>query len=95
MATTVQQTVTKTLSASATPSSTSRAASQGGILEGGDPTHYNSKDPIIIFIIQVSDVALLRSLFARLTFPSGWYNHNLLSRPPLASPKAQAASCYC
>lgn len=38
---------------SATASSTARAKAQGGILEGENPTHYNPKDPIIIFIIQV------------------------------------------
>jgi hypothetical protein len=48
-------TVTKTVSMSATASSTagSRAKAQGGILEGENPTHYNPKDPITMFIIQV------------------------------------------
>lgn len=46
-------TVTKTIAMSATASSTARAKAQGGILEGENPTHYNPKDPIIIFIIQV------------------------------------------
>jgi len=27
---------------------------QGGILEGANPSHYDKKNPIIIFIIQVS-----------------------------------------
>lgn len=27
---------------------------QGGILEGGNPSHYDKKNPIVIFIIQVS-----------------------------------------
>lgn len=42
-------------SSSATPSATSsnRAPEQAGILEGNNPTHYNPKDPIIVFIIQV------------------------------------------
>lgn len=29
-----------------------RATPQGGILEGGNPTHYDSKNPIVMFIIQ-------------------------------------------
>jgi hypothetical protein len=48
----VTDTVTKTVM-SATAASTARAKAQGGILEGENPTHYNPKDPIIIFIIQV------------------------------------------
>jgi hypothetical protein len=32
--------------------------SQGGILEGLNPTHYNAADPIVLFIIQVSDLPL-------------------------------------
>lgn len=28
-------------------------AAQGGVLEGMDPTHYDSKQPIVLFIIQV------------------------------------------
>lgn len=42
-----------TSAANATATGGNRAAPQGGILEGGNPTHYNKKDPIIIFIIQV------------------------------------------
>lgn len=53
MTRTVTNVVTKTV-ASATASSTLRAAPQGGILEGGNPSKYDSKNPIIIFIIQVS-----------------------------------------
>jgi hypothetical protein len=50
---TVTEMVTKTISASATASSTLRAPPQGGILEGGNPTIYNPTNPIILFIIQV------------------------------------------
>jgi K+:H+ antiporter len=52
--TTVHNTVTKTLSASASPSSTLRATPQGGILEGSNPSVYDPKNPITIFIIQVN-----------------------------------------
>ena len=45
--------VTKTM-ASATASSTNRAAPQGGILEDANPSVYDPKNPITIFIIQVS-----------------------------------------
>lgn len=48
---TVTSVVTKTV-ASASASSTLRASPQGGILEGGNPSHYDPKNPIIIFIIQ-------------------------------------------
>ncbi|THZ89102.1 hypothetical protein D6C84_00398 [Aureobasidium pullulans] len=50
--------VTKTIAMSATASSTARAKAQGGILEGENPTHYNPKDPIIIFIIQAGVIIL-------------------------------------
>jgi len=53
MASQVTRTVTTTV-ASVSATSTVRAAPQGGILEGGNPSHYDPKNPIIIFIIQVS-----------------------------------------
>ena len=49
---TVTDVVTKTV-ASASASSTVKVAPQGGILEGGNPTHYDAKNPITLFIIQV------------------------------------------
>ncbi|KFG87145.1 Sodium/hydrogen exchanger family protein [Metarhizium anisopliae] len=42
---------TATLS-SPTATSTLRASNQGGIIDGANPTKYNPKDPIILFIIQ-------------------------------------------
>jgi hypothetical protein len=51
----VTRTVTHTASA-VSPTGTVRAAPQGGILEGGNPTVYDPKNPIIIFIIQVSSL---------------------------------------
>ena len=47
--------VTKTITAaaSASASAADRAPPQGGVLEGSNPTHYDSKNPIVIFIIQV------------------------------------------
>lgn len=54
MATMVASTVTVTRSAvSAAATATQRAASQGGVLEGLDPTEYDSAHPIVLFIIQV------------------------------------------
>lgn len=50
---TVTQTVTSVASSAASPSSTLRARPQGGILEGEDPSQYDPKNPIILFIIQV------------------------------------------
>ncbi|KAK7518899.1 Sodium/hydrogen exchanger family-domain-containing protein [Phyllosticta citriasiana] len=47
------------MSTNSTGNATSnRAAPQGGILEGANPTHYNKKDPIIIFIIQAGIIIL-------------------------------------
>ncbi|KAG9960549.1 hypothetical protein KCU61_g6485, partial [Aureobasidium melanogenum] len=54
----VTDTITKTAAMSATASSTARAKAQGGILEGENPTQYNPKDPIIIFIIQAGVIIL-------------------------------------
>jgi Kef-type K+ transport system membrane component KefB len=55
---TVFATVTKTVSPSASPSATARAAPQGGILEHGNPSHYDAKNPIIIFIIQAGIIII-------------------------------------
>ncbi|OQO03735.1 hypothetical protein B0A48_10400 [Cryoendolithus antarcticus] len=54
----VSVTLTKTLAASASASATIRAAPQGGILEGSNPSHYDSKNPIILFIIQAGIIIL-------------------------------------
>ncbi|KAF2427564.1 hypothetical protein EJ08DRAFT_721007 [Tothia fuscella] len=50
--TTIHDTITKTVAATASPSSSDRATPQGGILEHGDPTKYDPKNPLILFIIQ-------------------------------------------
>jgi len=52
----VTQLVTKTAAAAAaTSTAANKVTPQGGILESPplNPTHYNPKDPIITFIIQV------------------------------------------
>ncbi|RAL04554.1 Kha1p [Aspergillus ibericus CBS 121593] len=38
--------------------STTKVKSQGGILEGSNPTHYDSSNPIIIFIIQAGIIII-------------------------------------
>lgn len=49
------QTVTVTASAAtATASSSTKVTPQGGILEGSNPSEYDPKNPVILFIIQVS-----------------------------------------
>ena len=48
---TLSQTLTTTM-ATATPTGGGRAPSQGGVIEGANPSHYNPKDPITMFIIQ-------------------------------------------
>jgi Kef-type K+ transport system membrane component KefB len=60
VATTVFSTVTTTVraSGSASPSSTNRAVPQGGILEHGNPTHYDTKNPITLFIIQAGIIII-------------------------------------
>lgn len=54
---TVTQLITKIVSASSTAAS-GRAAPQGGIIEGSDPTKYDPKNPIIIFIIQAGIIII-------------------------------------
>ena len=50
---TVLQTVTRTVSASASSiSGADRATPQGGVFEGVNPTHWDSKSPITLFVIQ-------------------------------------------
>lgn len=56
--TTVVDYITKTITATGTATSTTRASPQGGILEGANPSHYDPKNPIIIFIIQVSTIRI-------------------------------------
>ncbi|KAK0258409.1 hypothetical protein B0A54_05962 [Friedmanniomyces endolithicus] len=54
---TITDLVTKT-GASASASSTMRAAAQGGILDGGNPSQYNASNPIILFIIQAGIILI-------------------------------------
>lgn len=56
---TVTDFVTTTVNATASSTSTGRATPQGGIFEGGNPTHYDPKNPIILFIIQAALVIIL------------------------------------
>lgn len=58
MALSVTSAVAKTISAtiasaSAAATSGNKATPQGGILEGGNPSTYDPKNPITLFIIQV------------------------------------------
>ncbi|KAL7797379.1 Sodium/hydrogen exchanger family domain-containing protein [Trichoderma ceciliae] len=48
-----------TTAASAVPTSTVRVAPQGGILEGTNPTEYDPKNPLTIFIIQVGLILII------------------------------------
>ncbi|KAL9115879.1 MAG: hypothetical protein Q9227_000247 [Pyrenula ochraceoflavens] len=57
VASTVTKVVTTTVS-STTSTSTSRAANQGGILEHGDPSEYDPKNPMILFIIQAGIIII-------------------------------------
>ena len=53
----VTNTVTKT-TASTSATATLRATPQGGILEGQNPTHYDTKSPITLFIIQAGIIII-------------------------------------
>ena len=57
-ASTVTATVTRTIAATATATSGNRAAPQGGIIEGANPSHYDPKNPIVLFIIQVGIIII-------------------------------------
>lgn len=47
------ETVTRTVTATAsTATSTNRATPQGGVFEGSNPTHFDPKNPITLFVIQ-------------------------------------------
>jgi hypothetical protein len=52
--------ITSSHAATATANSSSlRAPHQGGVLDGVNPSHYDAKNPLILFIIQVSRVEVL------------------------------------
>lgn len=60
---TVTEFVTRTVNATAATATTSnRATPQGGIFEHVNPTHYDTKNPITLFIIQASLVIILTRL---------------------------------
>jgi hypothetical protein len=46
--------------ASAAPTAPIKAPPQGGVLEGVNPVHFDAKNPIILFIVQVSFLEMLR-----------------------------------
>ncbi|RDA90753.1 hypothetical protein CP533_2974 [Ophiocordyceps camponoti-saundersi (nom. inval.)] len=57
---TISSAVSATLSsAAATSTAENRAPPQGGVLEGGNPTHYDPSNPIILFIIQTSLIVIV------------------------------------
>ncbi|KAI9870326.1 MAG: K(+)/H(+) antiporter, partial [Pleopsidium flavum] len=58
VASVVTKTITTTASLAATSTSSSRATPQGGILEGANPSHYDSKNPITMFIIQAGIIII-------------------------------------
>jgi hypothetical protein len=46
--------------ASAVPTAVVKAPPQGGVLEGVNPVHFDAKNPIILFIVQVGLLLVLR-----------------------------------
>lgn len=98
MASVITSVVTATVTAtSTTTSASSRVAAQGGILEGSNPSKYDPKNPLILFIIQVSQSNAPGSLaFARLTRDqTGRHHHHLLPNPPLPTLQASTTSSHC
>jgi hypothetical protein len=65
-------------------STENRAPPQGGILEGGNPSHYDPKNPIVIFIIQVIPGSGY-ALGYRSPQAIGLHHHRTLSVAPLAT----------
>jgi len=60
---TVTEFVTRTVNVTAaTATASNRATPQGGIFEHVNPTHYDTKNPITLFIIQASIVIVLTRL---------------------------------
>ena len=45
--------LTPATATSSAPKATAAVPAQGGVIDGLNPTHYNPKDPIPLFIIQV------------------------------------------
>jgi hypothetical protein len=58
MSSTISSLVTTTTTSPAASSTAARVTPQGGILEGANPSEYDSKNPIILFIIQVCAIEL-------------------------------------
>lgn len=57
---TVTEYITRTVNAtSATASSADRAPPQGGLFEGSNPSEFDPKNPVVLFIIQASLVIIL------------------------------------
>lgn len=60
MSTTLAQAASTVAAAvAASSSAANRAPPQGGVLDGQNPTVYDPKNPIIVFIIQVSGLCLV------------------------------------
>ena len=87
-------TATVTAKAAAATTAASRAAAQGGILEGANPSHYNPKDPIITFIIQVYS-ARPKNGMTSLTVNIGRLDHYFHPPPPLSPLSHSPTSCHC
>jgi len=82
--TTVTELVTRTIyTALASATNTVRATPQGGILEGANPSSYDPKNPIIMFIIQVSFESSRGTVFSLTAL--GRHHHHLLPPTSLAA----------
>ena len=76
MSATLAQTVSAKLSSAAAATATAtgyRAVPQGGVLEGANPSVYDPKNPIILFIIQVCAFFFLRAVSADMEYRNELY----------------------
>ena len=73
-----------------------RAPAQGGILQGANPSVYDPKNPIIIFIIQVCWLSHLLQCNGLLSNAiTGRHHHHLLPPSPPASLEDQTTTSHC
>lgn len=93
---TVTEVITKAASASASASSTGtpKVPAQGGVLEKVNPVHYDAKNPIILFIVQVSNFLSVASSIILIESCPGRHYHYLLQTPTMAFKQNPPASCH-
>ena len=92
-ATTVLATMLTTTIAKATPTAVV-VPNQAGVIEGLDPTHYNPKNPLVLFIIQVRLPAPVCMIHLKSDRDSDGHYHRHMSIAALAPFICSAAYSY-